>query len=355
MRGCMKLLGGLTAVLFVVSAVFALLLTNLTRVVTDRAAVKTALANSEKVLVTAGPEAVLEALQQAATAQGLPPLPVDTAVLSTAVTELLPPDWLSTQTVTAVDTLFDALETGDLAGTSVELDAAPLLERLRGEPGRQAIAVIVQSLPPCTEPVSGLDLQAGAVSIPNCLPPQVSADEVTRQVHTSLVTALDATPQIDAQVGVVRLPLLANGEQTPQALAEFQRVRRSFLLIQQGNWLLWLVPAGCLLLILLFAVRSWGEWGRWWGWPLVGTAVIALFLAFALPALSTFMLRTAVITTASANSLILPLDQLLRDLADPLLDLWQQRVLIQAGALFAAGGLLLLLGLLARQGGKPTG
>ena len=348
----MKLLGGLTAVLFIITAVPTLLLTNLAHVATDRAAIKTALAGSEKAVITAAPEAIVAALQQQAAEQGLPAVPVDTAVLSAAISELLPPDWLSTQTDTAVDTLFNALETGQLAGTAVELDAAPLLQRLRGEPGRQAISVIIHSLPACTEPITGYNPQTGEVSIPNCLPPELNADEVTQQVHAALIDTLNQNPQIDQEMGVVRLPLLTNNEQTAQtaqARADFQRTSRAFLFLQQRARLFWLLPLACLMLIVLFAVRSLGEWGRWWGWPLLITAVITLFLAFALPALLTFMMRTAVVTSAPANSLALPMDQMLRDMARPLLALWQKQVFFQAGAMFMVGALFLLLGLVSRQ------
>ena len=175
-----------------------------------------------------------------------------------------------------------------------------------------------------------------------------NADEVTQQVHTALVDTLDQNPQIDEEIGVVSLPLLAN-EPTSQAQADFQRTRRTFLLLQQRAYLLWLPPLLCLLLIVLFAVRSLGEWGRWWGWPLLLTAVITLFLAFALPALLTFMTRTAVLTTTPDDSLTLSLDQMLRELARPLLALWQRRIFIQAGVTFASGVLFLLLGWFARS------
>ncbi|MCB8990897.1 MAG: hypothetical protein H6664_11375 [Ardenticatenaceae bacterium] len=344
----MKSLGGLMAVLFVITAVPALLLTNLAHIVTDRAIMKTAVAASGKVLVTAAPEVIVTALQQQAEEQGLPSVPVDTAVLADAINELLPPDWLDAQTDTAVDAFFDALETGEIVGTAVELDVAPLLERLRGEPGLQAISVIIHSLPACTEPISGYDPQTGEIVIPNCLPSDLNADEVTQQVHTALVDTLDQNPQIDEEIGVVSLPLLAN-EPTSQAQADFQRTRRTFLLLQQRAYLLWLPPLLCLLLIVLFAVRSLGEWGRWWGWPLLLTAVITLFLAFALPALLTFMTRTAVLTTTPDDSLTLSLDQMLRELARPLLALWQRRIFIQAGVTFASGVLFLLLGWFARS------
>ncbi|MBE2197316.1 MAG: hypothetical protein IAE79_01820 [Anaerolinea sp.] len=345
MQGCLKVLAGVVALLFVFTAVFTLFLTNLAYVMTDRALVKDALANSERVLIAAAPDAIVEALQQQAHAQGLPDLPLDTAVLAEAVTILAPPGWLSTQTDTAVDTLFDALETGSLAASSIELDARPLLERVQGEPGLQAVTMVVRSLPACASPADFVP-QSDAMPLPTCLPPEIDAALLAQQIHVNVVETLRQNPQLDAQVGAFRLPLLPNDALSPESQAAFQRASRTFRLIQQWGAVLWLLPLGCLLLILLLAVRSLREWGNWWGWPLVGTAVITLLFAFVLPAFFTFFWRTAVPPAPTAN-LILPVDYLLRELAQPLLSIWQTRIFIQAGAMLVAGLLLLLLGALS--------
>lgn len=352
MQGCLKVLAGVVALVFVVSAFFTLFMTNLARVMTDRELVKAALAGSEPLLIATAPDAVVGALQQQARARGLPELPLDTAVLAEVVTLLAPPGWLSTQTDTAVDTLFNALETGNLSASSVELDAQPLLDRMQGEPGQRAVAVVVGSLPLCASPADFAP-QTGQLPIPTCVPPEVDVALLAQQAHANVVEALRQNPQLDAQIGLFRLPLLQNDSFTPEAQAAFQRASRTFRLLQQGTALLWLLPLSCLLLILLLAVRSLGEWGRWWGWPLLAAAVSALLLALVLPALATFFWRTAVLTPAAGFSLALPVEQMLPQLVEPLFASWQSRVVTQAGGMLLAALVLLLLGLLGRRRAGP--
>lgn len=348
MRGCAQVLAVLAALLFVVTAVFNLLALNLAQVFTDRAAIKTALSKSGAALAVAAPDVLADIWQQQALAEGLPTLPVSTDVVIEAVTVLAPPDWVSSQTDPAVDALFDALETGELTTAAVELDALGLLERARGEPGRQAVSVIINNLPVCTDPAAVLTPPAPG-ALPTCLPPAINPDALTQQVHTVLVQTLDQNPQIQEQARIVRLPLLESEQATPQAQAQFQRAHQLFWLAQRASWSLWLLPLGCLLLILLLVVRSPGEWGRWWGWPLLGAALTALFFALVLPAFLTLLLRTAVPAPSAAGGLLLPLDQIFGDLAQPLLSAWQRRVLTQSGIMLVAGLFLLLVGLLGRR------
>lgn len=347
MQGCLKFLAALLALLFVFTAVFTLLVTNFATVATNRTLVKEALAGSERVLIAAAPEAIVAALQEQARAQGLPDLPVDTGVLADAVTTLAPPGWLSTQTDTAVDTLFDALETGNVAAGSIELDARPLLERVQGEPGRQAVTAVVTSLPTCANP-NDFAPQIGRAPIPTCLPPEIDANLLAQQVHANVVEALQQNPQLDAQVGTFRLPLLQNEAISPETQAAFQRLSRTFRLIQQWSAVMWLLPLGCLVFIALLVVRSAHELGRWWGWPLLGAAVLALLLALVLPALFTFFWRTAVFSPEAFSGLALSLEQLLPRLVQPVLQAWQNRVLLQAGGMLLLALPLLLLALLTR-------
>jgi hypothetical protein len=343
MRSCLQALAGVAAVFFVLTALLALFVVNLARIITDRDIVKAALGDVDGLVTQAAPELVAEMIRQQAMAQGLPPIDVQSPAFQTAVQELIPPEWVEGQTETAVDAVFDTLETGNPAEAQLELNTAPVIERLRGEPGRRVVLAALQSLPVCSEFQIPIDPETGAVTIPNCLPPGIEAASLADQVHAIVVETIDLNPALVAQAGTLQIPLL--GQQlAPADQARLERLHRSFLLAQRWAWLLWLLPLGCLLLILLLAVRSASDFGHWWGWPLLLAAVLAFLLSAVAPAILTLFLRTAVVPPPQPGAFDLPWSQVILRLLDPITDVWLRRVYIQAGIMLLLGGLLIILG-----------
>ncbi|MCP5095560.1 MAG: hypothetical protein GY943_08415, partial [Chloroflexi bacterium] len=278
MRGCLQVLAVLVAIVFVITAVIAMLVVPLVRVVTDRDAIKTVLADLDDVVIDVVPSLVAQSIEEQARQQGFTQLDIDEAVMEEAIDALIPPEWLEAQTETAVDALYDMIETGDMENAEIEIDTRPLLDRMRGEPGKQVVATIVDSLPVCTEPINPEALLGGDVEIPTCIPPDVLRDELVAQVHTQFVQTLDENPEIMAQAGVITVPIgqVTSESQIPeiqQAQAQLEQLNRYFLLAKRWSWTLWLIPVGCLFMILLLVVRSMSTFGYWWGWPLVITAV----------------------------------------------------------------------------------
>ena len=354
MRGCLQALAGVLAVLFAITAVLALFLTNLFTVIADREVIKESLSNLDSVIVEAVPAFVAQTLEEQARERGLAPVDLDEAILQQSMETLLPPGWIEAQTDTAVDTVYDMLETGDLDNAEIEIDTTPLLDRFRGEPGLQIVGTIVEELPTCTELVDPTVLLGPNVTIPTCIPPTIPNAQITQEVHTRLVQALDSNPQLINEFGVVRIPLFppeqqAQNEELVQAREQLLRLQRTFALAQTWGWLLWLLPAGCLLLIALFAVRSWSEWGFWWGWSLLGTAVFVLFIALIFPAITTFMLRQLPADPATFTT---SLQQTAVRLITAVTDTWLNRVNVQAAIMFVFGLLFVLFGFLTRSRGR---
>lgn len=343
MRGCLKLMGFLTAILFIITAAAVLLVVNLAQIVTDRDRVKALAVQTEPLLLAAAPQIAADLLQARAEEQGLPPIPVDTAVLAEAILIVMPPEWVSTQMATAVDGVFDDLEGEAPAEIAVELDAATLLTRVRGEPGQEAMALVVASLPPCTEGSENTALTVRGVAIPDCLPPDVAADEAAQFAHDLLIETLDQNPQLVAEAEQLEVPLLTLGRLSPRRQLQFEWLRWFFLVAQDWAGFLWLIPAGLLLLILLLAVRSWADWGRWWGWPLLVTAVLTFLSVWIISLAWARVGETAVFLpdTASIAGLMAAL---IKQTAQPLLDLWQRRVYWQAGGMLVAALVLLAIG-----------
>lgn len=347
MRGCLQATAGFVAAIFVLTAVIALFAYNLAVVVTDRQAMKEALAHLDEAVRQAVPVMLAEAARQEAREQGLSHLPIDEAQLETAVATVMPPGWVDAQTDAAVDGLYDFLETGEPGAADIEVDMRPLLDSLRGEEGQQMVTAVITTLPPCTGSPPDSTLQSGDVAIPGCLPPGVNPAQMAAEVHTAVVQAIEENPALVANAGVVRVPLFGKDNPaglTPERRAELERLHRNFLLARTWAWVLWLPPLACLLLILLLAVRSLPAWGHWWGWSLVVTAVIVLFFAILAPAVLTFVSRT-VVTPAQTDALALPLSDFLRNLLNTVVDRWLVRVYLQAGLMLAAGVGLIILAL----------
>ena len=348
MRGCLNFLAGIMAVLFAITAVFALFLTSFFAVVADREVIKESLSNLDSLVVAAVPAIVAQTLEQQARERGLAPINLDEALLQESMETLLPPGWIETQTDAAVDTVYDMLETGDLDNAALTIDTTPLLDRFRGQPGLEIVGNIVNSLPPCTQPVNPAELLGPDVTIPACLPPELPAAQVTQEVHTRLVQAMDSNPQLTSEFGVVRVPIFSPEQQAQnaelvEAREQLLRLQRTFSVAQNWGWLLWLLPAGCLLLIALLAVRSWSELGHWWGWPLLGTAVLALLLTFIFPAVTRSLLRQA---PPDYSLVEVTVRQTGMQLVTAVTDTWQNRVNIQAAVMFVFGLLFVMLGFL---------
>ncbi|MCA9918013.1 MAG: hypothetical protein KC445_08680 [Anaerolineales bacterium] len=351
MRSFLQFLAGIVAIFFVITAVLALFLTNLFTVIADRDLIKESLSDLDSLVVETVPTFVAQTLEQQARDRGLAPINLNEELLQQSMETLLPPGWIEAQADTAVDTVYDMLETGNLDNAELEIDTTPLLDRFRGAPGQAVVNNIITSLPVCDQPINPAELLGPDVTIPDCLPPGVPTEQVSQQVHTRLVQALDSNPQLSNEFGVVRIPLFsaeqqAQNEQLVQAREQLLRLQRTFAFMRQWGWVLWLLPFGCLLLITLLAVRSWSEWGLWWGWPMVGTAVLVLFLSFIFPAIATFLLRQM---PADPTALAGSVQQMGVRLVTAVTDTWLNRVNVQTAVMFVFGLLFLLLGFGTRR------
>ncbi len=343
MRGCSQLLAGIVAVFFVITAVFTFFVVNLAHGLTDRETVKSVL-NLEPVMRETVPGLLAESLRRSAAERGLAVDLVDEAALAAAFDAMIPPGYVDELTETAVDSLYDYLETGDPEQATLSFDVNPMIELLQGEPGQQAALALVQTLPPCAEPLSPEQLQTGQIVLDNCVPPNVPLETAALTLHQAVVATLNEDPQI-VGTGLVQLNLFESGQINQAQLAQVQRVQRAFILIQQWGWVLWLIPLLSLALIFTLAVRSVSQWGFWWGWPMLIAGVSALLLATLVPAVLLIYSRTAVTVMADGG---LTLATISRRLADTLTDLWLRSVLIQSAIMTAVGFGLLLLGFVTR-------
>ncbi|MFQ5858651.1 MAG: hypothetical protein ACE5LU_23875 [Anaerolineae bacterium] len=344
--GCSQVLAGLMVPVFVMTAVLALFSVNLAQVLTDREAIKQML-DAETLMVNV---VSLGILDQAGAEESIALNP-DSAIVKAAISELFPPGWIVTQRDAVIDAVFDFLETGDPAATRFEIDVRPVLDRLRGEPGRRAVLVGLQLLPTCAEPRPDVDLEADPFNIGNCLPPNVAVSEIARRQHTAIVEIVDEDPDLREGTGPVPVSLLNEDTMTPETRESLQRLRQFFLLTQRA-WLLWLIPIGCLLLMSLLGVRSFSGLGLWWGWSLLIAAVISLVLVAQIPTVLTAAVQSADININADDMLVESVTPFIRYLLDTLIDLWLTRVSRQAGFMLIWGIILVAAGFVARVAGR---
>jgi hypothetical protein len=349
MRGCTQLLAGFFAFVFVVTAVSTMFFVNLAHGLTDRDTVKSVL-NLEPVVRETVPVLLADALRRSAAERGLAVDRIDDAVLEAAFDVVVPPGYVDDLTETAVDGLYDYLETGDPEQATLSLDMTPMINRLQGEPGRQAAVTLVQSLPTCADPLTPEQFQAGQVLGDNCVPPNVPTETAALVLHQAMVDVLNENPQVVGE-GVVRLNLFESGQVNQAQLAQIQRVQRVFVFLQNWGWAFWLIPLLCLALIFTLAVRSLSQWGHWWGWPLLLVGLMTLLLAAMVPAVLLVYSRTAVTVAADGS---LTLAAMSSRLAQNLTDLWLRRVLIQSGIMTVAGLGFVILGFVSNGRKQET-
>lgn len=349
MRAFLNFLAFLTAIVFVAAAIAGLLAWPLLQIVTDREALKEALAEFDQLVLDGVPPLVANALEVQARQQGVTGEQIDEAQLRQALQALLPPAWIDAQTETAVDAFYDILE-GDRTAAGdvdVQLNMQEVLDNLEGEAGVSLVAVIVNGIPDCPNGVAPAIQDAGDVSFPSCIAAGVPRAAVTQQIHEELVVELQRAPGLLYEAGELHVPVerVLAGSNEAQGVQRLQQIQEAYAQAQQRSWLLWALPLACLILITLFAVRSVSGLGHWWGWPLLLAGGGALLLTLVAPSVITLVLQTAVLP-GEVGVLVAPARTLARQVADTLVDVWLGEVYLWSGITVAVGVVLIAIGFL---------
>ena len=330
MRNVLRFIAFGLAILFVVVTVPVIFATSLGQIVTNRELIKQTL-NADQLLMNAVETAARETLENQPAIANLPPIIRDSEALQAALDNFLPPGWANQQSDRIVDAVFDYLETGDEEALVLSIEIAPLLESLKGDPGRQLVLATLESLPPCTDEFPIIDFATGTIEINTCLPPLIPVSIVADQVHNLVVLAVESNT-VESLVGeTIEIDLLGLDPAVSGIVrARLEQFRQVYLFGKQSLWLLWLLPLASLLLIVPLAVRSLGSWGHWWGWPLLATAVLTLLGSFAVPTLINFIFETSA-GTIPPTSIAFIIDQIIQSVIQALAALWLVRVRLLAG------------------------
>ena len=318
--GCLaRFLAFVFALLFVISAVLALLAFNAGRQITDPGLYKRIL--KEQRVYERLPELVAEQALYSMTyqpcvenpedprclaegsgdendssGQGGPPsffTALEQEDLEVVLTDLLPPDWLQAQADSAIDQAFAIFLSSEApAETAIKIPLAELKARLTGEAGLHAFFQILRTQEPCSQEQLAALLQLNATSVFSaeglmpCRPPQALEGELAPIVEAVLGEMARQMPA-EATIDLSNLGGPASeGNQSPAANpGPFDNPRQAFRMVRLIASLSPLLPVVLILLVTLFGVRSLKGWLLWWGIPFLIAGLIALGLALAaLPA-----------------------------------------------------------------------
>ena len=185
---------------------------------------------------------------------------------------IVPPSFVQQQAEHVLDQFFGWVNT---PVPVVNISLGELKQRLVAPATEETYVRILQTKPPCTpaqmQSARGLPL--------GCCPPPGEMPRVLEAFHGMMQTAADRVPETVNLFGE-----LSGDGATADLARRLAAVRNRIPTIQ---WLAWwspAVPVVLLLLIAIFAVRSFRGWMFWWGIPCL--VVGAISAALALPAVS---------------------------------------------------------------------
>ncbi len=196
---------------------------------------------------------------------------------------LLPPEWLKAQTEGALDQVFAILgSTGPAQKVAISL--VELKTHVTGEAGANAFLQLVRAQPPCSQDEVRKWATEGATELPTCKPPDDVLAAAAPRIQRMLNEVVADLPD-EADLSQV---FKGEGEDEsgttppPDSGGAMQGPLPFLRTIRLGARLSPLIPVALLLLVVLFAVRSWRGLMRWWGIPLLLAGLIGAALAVAL-------------------------------------------------------------------------
>jgi len=246
------------------------------------------------------------------------------------VSNLFPPEVLRAEAENVVTQLMDYLN-GER--DSVTLSLTDIKAYLGSQAGIDAVFGMLKTQPDCT--VEQLTAMAmGQTALVLCNPPDT-------------ILFIDVRPIYEAQIraGVSLIPeqvtLISPGADRTQQLQDLKFVRTVARLSP-------ILPIFCLLMIALFAVRSFWDWLNWWGYPLL----LAGLFSMSLSALSGFIaagIFQLFIAPVFPNLIPREIVDVFRDLTATIVRSAVRPTILVAGVMAFFGFVMVLLAYLLRK------
>lgn len=263
-HGCLQALAVPLVIIFVLVTVPITLIASFSATVTSRTTVK-AMIDLDPFVRTFMVQSIEADIYYSYVEHGYTPPELDSRNLYRAVDLLVPNWWVDEAVNSGVDTIYDFLENGRT--DDYLLDYTPIVQSFQSEAGLEAMTLITGYYPICPASVAPqFEYVERNIEI-SCLPADRSVIDVGAEIHQRLLAGFQADPSINMNGGAERVPW------SPTILAQSAEIRQAFHIVEQLQ-LLWLVPLTLLILIALFAVRSWSTLAGWIGIPLLLTGFL---------------------------------------------------------------------------------
>ena len=281
MNNLQKFLAWVCAILFVITAVMAMLLFNIERKAFSAETFKQAFEKQE--LYTHMPAIMADALHTSISQDenADPYLKVLTvADWEASIANLLPPEELKILSEDTLNSIFGYLNNET---DSVTVSLLLLKRQLSGPQGAEVVQLILSAQPDCTlEQLMqmGLGFLSGELTI--CKPPEEMMGLVTPLIESQLQFIVGTIPD---QVNLI------SGEKSKTP--DDPRIRLNFIRTIT-KWTP-LFPVMFLIGVTTFAVRNLADWLKWWGIPFIITGILGTFAALISMPLVPWMMEAVIL------------------------------------------------------------
>lgn len=209
--------------------------------------------------------------------------------------EILTPEWLQTQTESLIDQFVEFLES-DQAVPSIKISLVELKSKLMGSDGVEIVLTLIEAQPACTddqlrEIKLAMASEQGKTDLLSCLPSQDVLDEYASSIEENLNEAVGELPD-EAVLGESFME--EDSSEKPEAEGGEIQVGPTLRRIRTYMRISPLLPAVFLILIAVFAVRSFRDLLRLWGIPFLVTGMIVLAISLLSMPIFNWLLRTYV-------------------------------------------------------------
>jgi hypothetical protein len=256
---------------------------------------------------------------------------------------VLPASYVRQQIERALDQFFTWLHSNP-AVPVVNISLGELKQRLLAPETEETYVRILQTKPPCT----ASQLQAAGGLPFGCCPSPEEMPRVRQAFRTMMQTAAGQMPET-----VNLFEKLSGDGATAEATRRLAEVRTLFVKLE---WLAWwspAVPAALLLLIAVFAVRSFRGWMFWWGIPCLIVGAVSVVLALPVVPAGKWIFADFVVPHLPAEVPAAALDAL-AGLVLAVLQSVMNAALHSAGALAIGGLVAVILGAAFKSRPKPA-
>lgn len=204
---------------------------------------------------------------------------------------LFQPEWLQAQTESAIDQLFNSLDS-ESAPPVIAISTKELRERFSSEAGVEAVSRLIRAAPPCSsEQLAGMvfsGLNANLSALMTCSPPDEMLLMIKPAIQAQLIRVAANIPDqavLGGGAAAESAPTGPGGPSGPDTRLVLRVVRQVMLLSP-------LLPLAVLLLIAVFGARSLKDLLHWWGVPLLIAGLIGVGIAAMIVPLADWVMLT---------------------------------------------------------------